>query len=110
MSRLFQKTPPNQLEAARQQRVIKYLRLRNWQVKETEGTLLSYGWPDLYTAHLQYGPRWIEMKVPGGKLRETQIEFITDFALVGVGVWVLTDDTIKEYQKLFKPPNWQEFL
>lgn len=110
MSRLFQKTPRLQTEAARQQRVIKYLRLRDWQVKETEGTPLSYGWPDLYVAHLRHGPRWIEMKVPGGKLRETQIEFITDFALVGVGVWVLEDATPAEYAKLFGEPNWSEYL
>lgn len=50
------------------------------------------------------------MKVPGGKLRETQTTFITDFERVGIGVWVLTDGSPQEYQKLFKPPNWQEFI
>jgi hypothetical protein len=64
----------------------------------------------LYAAHKKYGSRWIEMKKPGEKLRDTQIEFITDFALAGVGVWVLTDGTPLEYSKLFKPPNWERFL
>jgi hypothetical protein len=50
------------------------------------------------------------MKKPGEKLRDTQIKFITDFALAGVQVWVLTDGTPEEYRKLFQPPNWERFL
>lgn len=74
------------------------------------GNEFTSGWPDLYVAHAQHGPRWIETKRPGERLRDTQIEFITDFALVNVGVWVLTDGTPEEYAKLFQPPNWQAYI
>lgn len=110
MSRLFPATPHQLTEASRQQQVIQYLQIRDWAVKQTEGTILSYGWPDLYAAHKEYGPRWIEMKVPGGKLRETQIEFITDFERAGVGIWVLVAANPQEYAKLFRPPNWKDYL
>ncbi len=106
--RLFRTT--TQSEAERQDRVLRYLILRDWQVKITVGTALSYGWPDIYTAHKRHGPRWIEMKKPGEKLRDTQIDFITQFALVDVGVWVLTEANPTEYRKLFYPPNWHEFI
>ena len=110
MTRLFRATPHHQTEAARQERVIRYLQVRDWVIKVTEGTMFSYGWPDLYAAHFDHGPRWIEMKVPGGKLRETQTEFIADFARVNIGVWVLTDANPEQYRLLFQPPNWEEFL
>ena len=110
MTRLFPKTPKHLTEASRQQQVISYLQTRDWVVKQTEGTILSHGWPDLYVAHVRHGQRWIEMKVPGGKLRETQIRFITDFELAGVGVWVLEAATPEQYARLFKPPNWRNYL
>lgn len=98
------------MEEVIQNQIEKYLILRDWQVKSTYGTLYSYGWPDLYAAHKEYGPRWIEVKTPVGRLRETQITFITDFAFVGIGVWVLQAATPEEYAKLFKPPNWQAYI
>ena len=110
MSRLFPRTPKHLTEASRQQQTITYLQVRDWLVKHTEGTILSHGWPDLYAAHLEYGPRWIEMKVPGSKLRETQIKFITDFERAGVGVWVLEAGDPQQYARLFKPPNWRNYL
>lgn len=110
MSKLFPKTPVQQTEHARQTRLTRYLIQRDWQVKETYGTLYSFGWPDLYAAHVEYGSRWIEMKCPGEKLRQTQIDFITQFCLVQVFVWVLVDGTPEEYRKLFGPPNWQQFI
>jgi hypothetical protein len=106
---LFSQTPPSQTEAGRQIAVVNYLLIRDWQVKVTIGNELTSGWPDLYAAHFTHGPRWIEMKRPGERLRESQLTFITDFELVGVGVWVLVSATPEEYRKLFHPPNWREF-
>jgi hypothetical protein len=108
MTRLFvrRETPETRI----QNDIIKYLVERVWAVKPTYGTIYSFGWPDLYTAHTDYGARWIEVKTPTGRLRETQVEFITDFALVGIGVWVLCAATPVEYRKLFHPPNWQEYI
>jgi hypothetical protein len=108
MSKLFVRHA--RTEEKIQAEITLYLQRREWVVKSTFGTPYSYGWPDLYAAHKEYGPRWIEVKTPVGNLRETQVIFITDFALTGVGVWVLKADTPEEYAKLFKPPNWKDYL
>lgn len=50
--------------------------------------------------------RWIECKVPEGKLSPGQSELFGHWMANGVGVWVMHDE--KDYSKLFQPPNfWQ---
>lgn len=80
-------------------------------VKETHGNIYMSGVPDLYAAHIKYGPRWIEMKNPGKyAFTNAQLEFFPQLASVGVGVWVLTAATDEEYQKLWQPANWYQYL
>ena len=67
--------------------------------------------PDLYACHKRYGPRWVEVKRKD-KYRFTkwQLEVFPQLTEKGVGIWVLTSATEKEYKKLFGPPNWYMFL
>jgi len=80
-------------------------------VKETHGNIYQSGLPDLYIAHLRYGARWVEMKYSEAyKFTQAQLEFFPLLASVGVGVWVLTDASQSEYDKLWQPANWHQYL
>lgn len=94
-----------------QDRLIDFLKIRDWYIKETHGNIYQSGFPDLYVCHLKYGPRWIEVKyLPKYSFTAAQLETFPHFSAKGVGVWVLTDATEYEYRKLFGPANWHSFL
>lgn len=76
--------------------------------QKSHGNKYQVGWPDLFTCHPEYGPRWIEMKSERGKLRKSQVIKCSLWSKFGVGVWVLRGP--KDYQVLFSPPNWREFV
>src|SRR5581483_5105578 len=98
-------------EAKIQRSFIEMLRLKLWVVKSTHGNEMQFGFPDLYAAHGSYGTRWIEVKNPlAYAFTPAQREFFHQLASVGVGVWVLIEASEAEYQKLFKPANWQYYL
>jgi hypothetical protein len=53
--------------------------------------------------------RWIEVKnVENYRFTDAQLEVFPEFSKNGVGIWVLQG--IKDYDNLFKPPNWHLFL
>jgi hypothetical protein len=80
-------------------------------VEITHGNLYQAGLPDLYCAHARHGSRWIEVKNPKSyKFTAAQKKKFPIFESHGVGIWVLTSSTEEEFLKLFKPPNWREFL
>lgn len=98
-------------EAKIQIAIIKFLEERGWFVLQTHGNMYQRGFPDLYACKRQYGPRWIEVKNPKSyKFTPAQIECFPRFTAEGIGVWILTAATEIEYQKLFKSPNWWQFL
>lgn len=104
-------TPKRGPERVIQDALVKYLRERGWVVKETHGNMYQNGLPDLYAAHIRYGARWVEVKNPLGYAFEaSQLEFFPLLASAGVGVWVLTAASESEYQKLFQPYNWWQYL
>ena len=75
----------------------------------THGNKYQRGFPDSYCVHPKYGQRWIEYKRPKvGRYTKDQIKFFPIFEKCGIGVWVL--DGEGQYDKLFKPPNWRDFL
>ncbi len=93
-------------EAIIQDALIKYLRERGWFVKPTHGNMYQHGLPDLYVAKRRYGSRWIEVKyIPHLKFTPAQWEDFPRMIAEGIGIWVLTAATEKEYQKLFDKPN-----
>lgn len=100
-------------ETILQNNIVKMLKINDWGVRSTHGNLYQCGFPDLYAFHLKNGTRWIEVKIPtrrGCIFTAGQLEFFPELASKGVGVWVLTDATDYEYKKLFKPPNWHQYL
>jgi hypothetical protein len=67
--------------------------------------------PDLYIAQKRYGSRWVEVKNPEHyRFTAAQLETFPRMTAAGVGIWILTAATEKEYQKLFTYPNWYQFL
>lgn len=98
-------------EAQIQEALIKFLTLKGWLVMSTHGNLFQMGFPDLYAASKRYGTRWIEVKNPVAfSFTPAQLEYFPKLVAAGVGVWILTAATESEYEKLFKPCNWYQFL
>jgi hypothetical protein len=87
--------------------------LRGWWVKRIIGMELQSGLPDLYIAKRNYGTRWVEVKLPhmeGSRFTPAQLETFPRMTAEGVGIWILTAANEEEYNKLFKPPNWYQYL
>lgn len=98
-------------EAKIQDAIIKFLRERNWFVKVIHGSTFQTGMPDLYIAQRKYGSRWVEVKNPlKYKFTAAQLEVFPRLSAEGVGVWILTEASDREYQKLFQRPNWWSYL
>ena len=94
-----------------QAELIKFLRYREWFVKETVGSMYQSGFPDLYCSHSVWGARWIEVKNPlAYRFTPAQIQDFPKFCAHGAGIWVLTAATEEEYQKLNRPCNWTHYL
>jgi hypothetical protein len=91
--------------------IIHLLELRGWFCKVTHGNMYQSGFPDVYACHNMLGSRWIEVKNPGKyAFTAQQLVDFPQFVAHGVGIWVLVAATEEEYQKLFKPCNWWQYL
>ena len=100
-------------EAAIQEKVINYLKIRDWFVRPLHGDAMNYGWPDLFASHNKFGPRWIEIKLPdmkGSHFTPAQLQYFPLLTAAGSGVWIMTSDSDSEYHKLFRPCNWYQYL
>src|SRR5689334_4304765 len=94
-------------EKIRQIKIMAKLRVRGWYCKATHGNEFQSGFPDIFACHIRYGSRWIEIKNPtGSKLEDSQKEVFEEFGKKKIGVWILTDDTDWELNKLMGPDNW----
>ena len=97
-------------EAKIEKKVIAKLREYEWFVKKLHGNAYQSGLPDLFAAHARYGQRFIEIKyIEKFSFTQAQQQDFPALQAAGVGIWILTDDTVGELAKLFKPPNWQEY-
>lgn len=93
-----------------QQELIRFLRARNWMVEVTQGNLYQQGFPDLYMSHVKYGQRWVDVKNPVSyTFTRAQRAKWPVWERNGVGIWILTAPTNKEYDKLFAPPNMRKY-
>lgn len=75
--------------------------------------MYSAGFPDLFATHKKYGPRWIEVKLPGmigSAFTPAQLEEFPKLANNGAPIWILTGATESEYKKLFMPENWFQYF
>jgi len=92
---------------------MKFLTLRQWFVMKMHGSVYQSGFPDLYATHKQYRVRLIELKVPGRSgdvFTAGQHEVFPKLSAFGSPVYVLTTCCESEYQKLFSPENWYQYL
>ena len=98
-------------EAHIQDKLIAFLRARDWVVMQTHGNLYQCGFPDLYALHHIYNARWIEVKKPHKfSFTPAQRKYFPLMHSSGVGIWVLQGYTEDQYQRLFRPPNWASFM
>lgn len=93
-----------------QRRLKQFLKIRGWLVQQTHGNLFQKGFPDLFLAHRTLGHRWVDVKVDGHyQFTRAQRQTWPVWDDFGVGIWILTDATQAEYDKLFAPPNWRDY-
>jgi hypothetical protein len=93
-----------------QRRLKTFLKTRGWMVEQTHGNLFQDGFPDLLIAHPRWGQRWIDCKVEGRyQFTKAQRRKWPIWDRFGIGIWILTDATQEEYDKLFQPPNWKDY-
>jgi len=106
--------PRGRPEAKVQKSIIEYLRNKEWLVMATHGNQYQHGFPDLFCTHTKYGPRWVEVKLPGmkgSKYTAAQLEYFPKLCANGSGVWVMTAPTVAQYTMLVtEPPNWWQYL
>lgn len=98
-------------EAHIQAAVVRYLREREWFVKETHGNAFQSGFPDVHATHAKWRQRWIEIKYPYAfKFTPAQMRDYPLFNANGSPIWIMTAAWDEEYEKLFKPSNLSEYL
>lgn len=102
-------------EAKGAKRLRIYMEARDWWFKKLSGSIYQSGMPDLLALHMIHGLRWIETKVEGGYLRDSQVHICATFAKYGQQVYVLRDE--RDYPLLFrvdefgKPKdNWKQYV
>ena len=96
-----------------QNAIKKKLRYLGWYVMQTHGNMFQSGFPDLFCCHSKYGQRWVEVKLPdmkGSRFTAAQLECFPKLSANGSDVWILTGDSDREINKLFKPANWHSYL
>jgi hypothetical protein len=81
-----------------------------WWVEISHGNRFQHGWPDLYITHPVHGNRWIDTKVEGKyDYTKAQRQKWPVWHQHGTGIWILTDATHEQYERLFQPPNWLDY-
>ena len=93
-----------------QQRLIQFLQSRKWTVEVMHGNAFQRGIPDLYLFRDDWGARWVDVKHPK-KYSFTKAQKIKwpTWHRAGIGIWILTAATQREYDKLFAAPNWLDY-
>ncbi|GMU26169.1 MAG: hypothetical protein AMXMBFR16_10740 [Candidatus Uhrbacteria bacterium] len=91
--------------------IIRMLTSRGWHIERLTGNAFQSGLPDLLAGHPKYGMRFIEVKQEEGyrftKQQKWKFPVLMDY---GMGIWVLTEATPEQYDRLFKPPNLWDYL
>lgn len=97
-------------EAIIQADLKRFLEVRGWFVMETHGNMYQRGFADMYCTHPTFKQRWVEVKnAESYAFTQAQLECFPEISKA-VGIWVLVAATTAEYAKLFKPPNWWQYL
>ena len=98
-------------EYAIQQDIVAFLKARGWHVERLIGNAFQSGLPDLLAFHKKWGYRFIEVKYAERysftKAQKVKFPTLEQF---NVGIWILTEATQEAYDKLFKKPNWRDYV
>jgi len=90
--------------------LIRFLQARGWHVERLVGGAFQMGLPDLIAFHPKWGSRFIEVKnakrYSFTHAQKIKFPILESFK---VGIWILTDTTQEEYDKLFAAPNWRSY-
>lgn len=93
-----------------QSHLMRFLENRGWIVENMHGNMYQSGIPDLYCFKKEYGERWIDVKVEGRySFTKAQIIKWPKWEKAGIGIWILTGSTQRDYDRLFEPPNWRDY-
>jgi len=94
-----------------QREIVHFLRERGWHVERLIGVAWQYGLTDLLAGHSKYGMRLIEVKQEE-HYRFTRAQKIKFPVLMahGFGIWILTEASETQYDRLFKEPNLWDYL
>lgn len=105
-------------EAPIKRKIVELLERRGFFVIVTHGNAFQAGLPDIYCCHLNYGPRWIEVKFASKySFTKDQLRVFPAMSAKGIPIWVLslhhpiTESELEfQYRLLFSPPNWHSYL
>jgi len=98
-----------------QAEVTRFLRARGWHVErlvggEVRGGAVQSGLPDLVIGHPRWGVRFVEIKNEASyEMTKAQKLKFPVLAKFGFGIWILTEATEEQYERLFKEPNWRYY-
>lgn len=104
------------LEYSIQSEIVKFLRVRGWHIERLAGGVMrggatQSGLPDLLICHVKYGVRFVEVKQEHHYrftvAQKWKLPVLMDN---GCGVWILTEATEEQYERLFKEPNLWDYL
>lgn len=94
-----------------QREIVTFLRLRGWHVERLIGVGWQFGLPDLFACHKKFGVRFIEVKFEDKfgftKAQKCKFPILMDH---GCGIWILTEASEEQYERLFKEPNLWDYL
>ena len=112
--RPLRKSTRNQPERELQNGWLTWFRAHGWYVIEMNASAVLSGLPDLFTTHTEHGFRWVEVKLPGmvgSKFTPAQNKRFPEIVNNGTPIWILTEVTQNEYNKLFSQPagNFMEY-
>lgn len=96
-----------------QERLTKKFQGNGWTVLRIHGNRFQKGLPDLYCMHPVFGARWVEVKLPdmiGSRFTTAQSTVFPTMLAHNVGIWILTDYSEQEYNKIFKKSNALHYL
>jgi len=94
-----------------QREVVRFLRLRGWWVERLIGMAWQSGLSDLLICHRHYGVRLLEIKQQEHfKFTRAQKAKFPRLMENGGGVWIMTEASEEQYQRLFKGPNLWDYL
>jgi hypothetical protein len=76
-----------------------------WYCTDFFGHTFSYGFPDFYCCHADWGSRWVEVKIKPSFTPAQKKNFVV-MADFGAKIWVLRTGDISP---LFRPPNLGDY-